>query len=250
MRRRTRLFLVIKQSWPYLVSAGSAMVMILAFFIPSVQDQWDRYQSRKVVQQYELLGDQFFQEEQYKMAEAAYARAYELSEEKRLDIEVKRLNAKINLINLDPDWGSKLPEDLEEVDFQFLLHMQKGKEQESQRISTMNSYGIFLAHSDRTDEAMKIFDDVIRLQPDEVSAHINLGNLFDQLGDAPAAEKSYRKAIEIDSGNIRAHYNLGVLFSEHGREREAVAEFEKAMKLDPGDSDAAREYKFLREGIH
>ena len=37
--------------WPLLVSLGSAMVMLLAFFIPSVQDQWDRYQSREVIQQ-------------------------------------------------------------------------------------------------------------------------------------------------------------------------------------------------------
>ena len=38
--------------WPFLAGVGSAAVMVLAFFIPSLQDQWDRYQSRKVIEQY------------------------------------------------------------------------------------------------------------------------------------------------------------------------------------------------------
>ena len=76
------------------------------------------------------------------MAEEAYTKAFDLSEQKRLDIEVKRLNAKVNRMNEDPEWDSEVPEDLEEADFQFLLHLQKGKEKTRDRIYTLNSYGI------------------------------------------------------------------------------------------------------------
>jgi hypothetical protein len=57
--------------------------MILAFLIPSIQDQWDRYQSRRVIQQYVAMGDDFVREENFTMAEQAFAKAFELSEERR-----------------------------------------------------------------------------------------------------------------------------------------------------------------------
>jgi tetratricopeptide (TPR) repeat protein len=38
-----------KRFGPWLASASSALIMVLAFFIPSVEDQWDRYQARQVI---------------------------------------------------------------------------------------------------------------------------------------------------------------------------------------------------------
>src|SRR4249920_2203104 len=105
-----------KKIWPIVVSMGSASIMILAFFIPSIQDQWDRYQSRQVIKQYEKLGNEFFESENFEMAEEAFAKAFELSEQKRIDLEIKRLSAKVNRIGSDPTWGTKAPEDLKDID--------------------------------------------------------------------------------------------------------------------------------------
>ncbi len=55
-------FMLVKRWWPFLASLGGATVMILAFFIPSLQDQWDRYQSRKVIEEFVTLGDQLYDE--------------------------------------------------------------------------------------------------------------------------------------------------------------------------------------------
>src|SRR5215831_6211194 len=164
----------VKRIWPVLVSIGSASVMILAFFIPSVQDQWDRYQARQVIKQYEKLGNEFFEGDNFELAEEAYAKAFELSEQKRLDLEIKRLNAKVNRIGSDPTWGSKAPEDLKDVDFQFLLHFQRGDDKIKNRILTLNCYGVFLASEDRREDAEKIFRDAIKLDSADVLAFINL----------------------------------------------------------------------------
>jgi hypothetical protein len=86
--------IVRKKIWPILVSTGSALVIAITYFIPSIQDQWDRYQSRQVIERYVQLGDEFSKEENYSMAQQAYTRAFEFSEEKRLDIEIKRLRSK------------------------------------------------------------------------------------------------------------------------------------------------------------
>jgi hypothetical protein len=58
-----------KKIWPIIVSGGSVFAMLVSFFIPSIQDQWDRFQSRKVVEKYVALGDAFFNEERYDMAD-------------------------------------------------------------------------------------------------------------------------------------------------------------------------------------
>jgi hypothetical protein len=98
-----------KRAQPWLAGGASALVTILAFFLPSLQDQWDRFQSRQVIQRYVELGRDFVREERYKLAEETFAKAFELSENKRLDIEEERLAAKVELVNADPEWGRKNP---------------------------------------------------------------------------------------------------------------------------------------------
>jgi tetratricopeptide (TPR) repeat protein len=226
---------MIKRIWPFLVSMGGASVMLLAFFIPSLQDQWDRYQSRKVIEQYEALGNAFYDEERYEMAEEAYTKAFVMSEEKRLDIEMKRLDAKINRLGNDPSWGTKPPEDIKEIDFQMLLHMQGGVKHLKHRGLILNSYGVYLAGLGRTDEASDAFEEALKIDPRDVMAYINRGNLFDQLGKPSDAETDYRKAIALDSSNSRAHYDLGLLLMESGRDSLGVKELKKAAELDPED---------------
>ncbi len=238
---------ILKKLWPVLVSLGGASVMILAFFIPSIQEQWDRYQSRKVIEQYEEIGNEFYTEEHYKMAEEAYARAFELSDQKRLDIEVKRLSARVHRINEDPAWGSNPPEDLQEADFQMLLHLQKGKDKARDRLYTLNSYGIFLAGQGSLKESRAAFDEALQLDSTEAHTYINLGNLLDQQRKYGEAEKAYLKAIALDSNNVRVHYNLGLLFLELQNPEKAAVEFGKVIKLDPADSDAVYEFNRLQK---
>lgn len=230
----------LKKAWPFLVSLGSASIMILAFFIPSIQDQWDRYQSRKVIEQYVQLGDTFFEEERFEMAEEAYQKAFTLSEEKRLDIEMKRLHAKISRVSEEANWGSRPPEDLKDVDFQFLLHLQTDKKHILQRVSTLNSYGIFLNGIGKPKQAGEAFKEALQLDSTDVLAYINYANLLDQAGNKKQAERFYLKALLIEPENPRAHYNLGLLQLELGKTEKARAELMKAVELDSADSDAKR----------
>jgi tetratricopeptide (TPR) repeat protein len=238
-----------KKVWPFLVSASGAILMLLAFFIPSVQDQWDRYQARRIIQQYVEIGEDFVSEGNYEMAEQAFAKAYDLSEGKRLDIEVRRLAAKINRIYQDPEWGSEPPADLDEVDFEFLLHFQKGPDHTKRRASILTSYGIYLASVGKSNEAQGALEEAIQLNPENTLAYINLGNLMDQVGKTVEAEKAYLKAISIDSGSVLAHYNLGLLLYEQGKLSEAEKEFATATKLDPTDSDAIMQRRFIRREL-
>lgn len=224
--------------WTFMAGAGSAVIMVLAFFIPSLQDQWDRHQSRKVVEQYENLGNDFYDEEKYDMAEQAYERAFDLSDNKRLDLEILRLKAKINTINMNSTWGAEPPEDLEEVDFQYVLHLQKGKEHEKERVETLNSYGIFLVGLKKQNEAKKQFLEAIKLDPNDATGLINMANLYSEISDNKLALDYYLKAKKLDNNNARLHYNLGLLFLEEGNKEEAKTEFTEALRIDPSEPDA------------
>ena len=227
--------------WPILVSMGSASIMILAFFIPSLQDQWDRYQSRKVIQQYVSLGDAFFSEERFEMAEEAYQKAFVFSEEKRLDIEMKRLHAKINRVSAEPEWGNKIPEDLKEMDFQFLLHLQTEPSHRTERVATLNSYGIFLMAGKKIGEAGAAFSEAMQLDSTDELAYINYANLLDYQGKKKEAEKFYVRALQLEPANARGHYNLGLLYKEWGDKQRATQELKKAIELDSTDRDAKEE---------
>lgn len=231
--------------WPFLAGMGSAIVMILAFFIPSLQDQYDRNESRKIINQYQTLGNDFFDEEKYDLAEQAYQKAFELSDSRRLDIEVKRLTAKINRINMNPKWGAEPPEDLTDVDFEYVLHLQKGKEMEKERVATLNSYGLFLVSSKKLKEAEVQFKEAMQLDSTDVLAYVNLGNLYDQQGKKNEAMKKYIKAVSLDKENARAHYNLGSLYEEQGKLKEAKDEFATALKADSTDAEAKLHYNLI-----
>lgn len=238
-----------KRVWPLVVSASSASVMFLAFFIPSIQDQWDRYEARHIIQQYVKIGDDFVSEGNYKMAVESFTKAFELSEQKRLDIEVKRLSAKVNMIYQDPVWGTKPPEGLEEIDFQFLLHLKKKPGDVRERASILTSYGIYMAAIGKLPEAQQKILEAIRLNPKEVLAYINLGNLMDELGKKTEAEKAYFKAVQLDPENVRAHYNLGLLHMEQGKLKQAEIDFSSSIHLDSLDTDAIMQLDLVRRKL-
>jgi tetratricopeptide (TPR) repeat protein len=240
----------VRKIWPVLVSAGSTLTMLVVFFIPSIQDQWDRYQSRQIVQQYVRLGDDFYDDGRYEPAEQAYAKAFELSEEQRLDIEIKRLGARVHRMGLEADWGAAPPEDIEDVDFQFLLQFQKEKEFDKQRVSTLNSYGIFLAAKEQPERSAEIFREALALDSTNVLVLINYGNLLDQTGKKQQAEVYYKKALARDPENIQAHYNLGLIYREAGLDSLARRQFQHIVQLDSTYKEAAGQLHELNAKDH
>lgn len=239
---RIRQYISLKL-WPVLTALGGAAVMLLAFLVPSLQDQWDRYQSRKVISQYEVLGDGFMGDENYAMAEQAYAKAVELSEEKRLDIEAKRLEARVAQMSQLAYWGDSIPGDLAEVDFQFLLHLRGPAD--SSRAQVLSAYGMFLAARKRYAEAEAAFAQAIALRPADALIRINHGNLLDEAGQAEQAAAEYREAIRLDHGLPEARFNLGLLLAVQDSIGAALRELREAARLAPDDTAIAARLKEL-----
>jgi predicted O-linked N-acetylglucosamine transferase (SPINDLY family) len=101
---------------------------------------------------------------------------------------------------------------------------------------------LLLANSHRqagqVQQAEKIYQEILRKDPDNAQAYGMLGILAGQAGDMERAILLTRKAIRIDPDTANFHYNLGIMFKERGRLAEAIASYRKAIALKPDFDNA------------
>jgi tetratricopeptide (TPR) repeat protein len=106
-------------------------------------------------------------------------------------------------------------------------------------------------HPSNHDEAIKIYLQVLELEPGHAAAHINVGTLYYNRQDFASAETHYRAAVQADSRYALAYFDLGNVLDETGRFDEAVAAYKTALQLAPTYADAhynlALAYERLRE---
>lgn len=73
----------------------------------------------------------------------------------------------------------------------------------------------------------------LEINPNDVEAHVNLGNLLDDSGNRTAAIEEYRTALRLDANNATAHRNLGIAYWRDGKLKEAEKEVREAIRLKP-----------------
>src|ERR1700759_5229087 len=116
-----------ERSWKtWIAAAGTASVTLLAFLIPSVQEQWDRLHQRAAFEEYREIAHELMSQRRFHAAEQTLAHALELAAEPRLDLERERLIAKTSEVNSDPAWSGSIEDGLEESGFSLLGGMQAG----------------------------------------------------------------------------------------------------------------------------
>jgi len=87
-------------------------------------------------------------------------------------------------------------------------------------------------------EACAAYERALALDPDHADAHVNLGRLLHEAGDAAGAEPHYRRAFAARPGDATAAFNLGVALEDLGRDEEALCAYEQAVAVDPENADA------------
>ena len=94
-------------------------------------------------------------------------------------------------------------------------------------------------------EAARFFEHVVRLEPENPSAHNGLGNVEYALGNLDTAIAAYRRAIELAPRYTAAHHDLALAFrakmqaepAQAGRWwQEAIQALQRAYELAPDDS--------------
>jgi len=221
---------------PFLAGLSSAAVILLAFLIPSVQELWDRYETRSAIDVYAGIGRRLTDDGKYTAAEEPFDRALELAGSQRVDLFEAKMKARVGRIAENPTWRGEAPEELKESDFLYLLELDRASGKAKERAATLTGYGASLAGTERWQEAESRLREAIDLDPASSDAHVNLANVLADLRNPRDAEAEYRRAVELDAGNAIAHYDLGVQLAENGRHAEAETEFRAYTALVPEDA--------------
>lgn len=87
-------------------------------------------------------------------------------------------------------------------------------------------------------EAIAAYRRALSLDPAHPDAHVNLGRLLHEAGDAAAAEPHYAAALAARPDDGTAAFNLGVALEDMGRLPEALLAYQKAVRIDPDNADA------------
>jgi tetratricopeptide (TPR) repeat protein len=104
---------------------------------------------------------------------------------------------------------------------------------------------------DSPEAAMSAYRQALEIDPSLADAHVNLGRLLHERGDAAQAERHYRLALAVRPEDATAAFNLGVALQDLGRVEEAVEVYESALEIDGSLADAhfnlAGLYETLRQ---
>ncbi|MFC1708970.1 fused MFS/spermidine synthase [Candidatus Omnitrophota bacterium] len=97
----------------------------------------------------------------------------------------------------------------------------------------MMDIGMGLLQEKKVDEAMVQFERVLRVDPDFVGAHVNIGSFKIWQGQYGRAVEHFQKALNIDPEAQSAIIGLGNVFKRQGRLNEAIEMYRKELEIDP-----------------
>ena len=80
-------------------------------------------------------------------------------------------------------------------------------------------------------EAIKHYREALRINPDFVDAHYNLGTAMSKRGELGEAIKHYQEALRINPADADAHSNIGHAFLKEGKPTEATEHLCQAVRL-------------------
>jgi len=147
-----------------------------------------------------------------------------------------------------------------------------GPDDEAAKVGETYAAAVEATRAGRLDEAEAGFKEILASHPDVASAHYNLGYIYRQRKDWPAAEAEYVRVTELQPdktdafialaavreldgrtpeavdglvaaapsfpADARFQYALGITSVNAGRSAEAEAAFRKVLELEPGNVEA------------
>jgi Flp pilus assembly protein TadD len=101
-----------------------------------------------------------------------------------------------------------------------------------------NNLGYTLREQGKIDEAIRQFQEGVRLQPDDAELHYNLGAALLAKGQFDDALSQFQDAIRLKADYADAHNNLGLTLEKKGQADEAIRQYQEAIRLEPDHADA------------
>lgn len=105
--------------------------------------------------------------------------------------------------------------------------------------------GVAAQKAGRTAEAQKLYEEVLRNDPNNKLANFNLGVAAHAAGDTAKAETLYVKSLQSDPDFLPALFNLAILQENTGRNEESAETYRRLLEKYPDNGPAHLNYGFL-----
>ncbi len=105
-------------------------------------------------------------------------------------------------------------------------------------VDALQRLGILLHQTERSDQAVKLIQRAIQIEPGHAGLYSNLGNVFLQRDRPREAARSYRTALRLDPDNADVRNNYGACQRRLGLNRGAEASYRAAVASNPRHRDA------------
>ena len=88
-------------------------------------------------------------------------------------------------------------------------------------------------NENKFDIAADFYKKILEVDPKNIGALNNLGNVFEKLGENQKAIRCYEKVIEINPNHIDTLFNLGGIFQKLGEHQKTLNSYDKIRQIDP-----------------
>src|SRR5271154_6565794 len=106
---------------------------------------------------------------------------------------------------------------------------------QSQNLAELATQGEAALRDQQYDQAEKVYEQIVKLDPQSARAHSNLGFAFYMKGSYPLAIAQFRKALDLDPHLDRTPVLLALSYFDSGEYERAVPLLEKAYQTRKDD---------------
>lgn len=104
---------------------------------------------------------------------------------------------------------------------------------EGKNVKEWYAIGIALISENRYEEAIKYYDKILEINPNDEKALLNKGSVLIELDRIEEAIKYYERVIEINPNNVKALASKGIALAHLQEYNDALVMIDRALLLDP-----------------
>ncbi len=105
--------------------------------------------------------------------------------------------------------------------------------------------GDCLVLTDRPEEAVAVFQQILAKRPDLVNTHYRLGSALAKQGEFDLAAEEFRRIVEAEPNAASAHCELARMMARTRKYEGAIREYREALRIAPEMANANRELGLL-----
>ena len=144
----------------------------------------------------------------------------------------------INITNEEISINS-LVENYQNRDYKSLVNnAQQYVEKNNSSAMAWNLLALGYRYTNNVEAALKIYEDLLRLNPGNFLLSTNLGNLYMAIGKISKAIDCFEVAFKKEPNHVSNLEALAIAYQDTGRNKEAIDCFKKVLALDEGKESA------------